>query len=460
MKKNEVNMLSGPIAKGLLVITIPIMIMNVLQNLFGVIDMTVLGNLVNDSAVGAVGACGTLISLITGLMIGVSAGANVVVARYIGRGDKENVERAIGTAIMFALVGGVVLLVIGVSLAEVLLRITNCPESLLPQATTYFRLYFVGSPILLLYNFTASILRASGDTKRPMYFLIFGGVVKVAMNFFLITVFNTTVEGVAIATIISWLIAGGLCLFILCKSTGIVRFNIKKFRFYGKQLKEILFIGIPTGLQTATYSLANVVITSTVNAVGESATKGIAIANQFDGILYQISIAPSLATMSYISQNAGVGNFKRVRQTIVRSMGIAVLFGVTFGSLSAIFSGQLSSTMSKDPVVIAFSQQKMQLISSLYFVCGINEIMGATLKGLKNPIVPTITTMLFMCAIRFPWVYFVYPLFPNNLTFLYLIWPIGWVLSIITLLIVFFPTIRKREREFEKENFKVKNGAL
>ena len=147
MKKNEVNMLSGPITKGLLVITIPIMIMNVLQNLFGVIDMTVLGNLVNDSAVGAVGACGTLISLITGLMIGVSAGANVVVARYIGRGDKENVERAIGTAIMFALVGGVVLLVIGVSLAEMLLRITNCPESLLQQATTYFRIYFVGSPI-------------------------------------------------------------------------------------------------------------------------------------------------------------------------------------------------------------------------------------------------------------------------------------------------------------------------
>ncbi len=453
MKKNEVNMLSGSITKGLLAITIPIMIMNVLQTLFSVIDMTVLGMLVNDNAVGSVGASGTLISLITGLLIGISSGASVVVARYIGKGDQESVRKTVGTSFVLALLGGVILLIIGVVFAETFLKLMNCPDILLRQAVTYFRLYFCGVPLLMLYNFSASILRSMGDSKRPMYFLILGGILKVICNFLFIIVFHSTVEGVAIATIISWAVSGIFCFLMLLKNNGIVKFEIKHFKFYTKQIKEILFIGIPTGLQSAMYSLANVVITSAVNAVGPAATKGISIANQFDNILYQISVAPSLAVMSYVSQNVGVGNLKRAKQTLVKATLITIAFSASFGALSAGFSAQLSSLMSNDAEVIMYSQQKMIIISSTYFICGINEVLGASLRGMGQPVVPTISTLLFMCLIRFPWVYLVYPLV-KSMTFLYLIWPIGWISSIILLLFAYFPTLNKLKKQ-QSENVSI-----
>lgn len=442
MRSKNIDMLSGSVTKSLLSLTAPIMIMNVMQTMFSVIDMTVLGNLVNDSAVGAVGACGTLITLCTGLFIGSSVGANVIVARHIGEGDRQRTKQAIGTSLAFSLVGGLLLLMIGVSCAEIFLRLTNCPESMLQDAVTYFRIYFLGAPIALLYNFSAAILRAAGDTKRPMYFLLFGGMLKVLLNIFCITVLKLTVAGVAIATIASNAVAGGLCIYTIFTNKDKLSVKLRDIKIHFTELWKILYIGIPTGLQQALYSFANVIITTTVNGFGPDATTGVAIANQFDGILYQIAVAPSLAVTPYVSQNIGAGNLKRVKEAIRKGIMITVMFGATFGSLSAIFSGQLSSIMSSSPEVIRFSQQKMMLISSTYFICGINELMGGTLKGLGKPIIPTITTLIFMCAIRFVWVYLVFPLFPN-LTFLYLIWPIGWILSIITLLIAFLRSMNK-----------------
>ena len=208
MKHHEVDMLSGSIVKGLLAMTLPIMVMNLSQSLFSVIDMTVLGKLVNDDAVGAVGACGMLITLINSLMIGISAGANVVVAKHLGRGHRETVERAVGTSVLFSLVGGGTLTILGLCCARVFLRWVNCPESLMDQAVLYFRIYFCGVPVLMLYNFCVAVLRATGDTRRPMVYLIIGGISKIVLNFSLITLFHTTVDGVALATILSNLIAG------------------------------------------------------------------------------------------------------------------------------------------------------------------------------------------------------------------------------------------------------------
>lgn len=458
MKNVEVNMLSGSITKGLLSMAIPIMIMNVMQMLFNIIDMTVLGKFVDDTAVGAVGACGTLISLFTGLLIGVSTGANVIVAKHIGEGDRKRTEQAVGTALLFSIVSGFALLVIGVSCSEIFLRWTNCPESILEQAVLYFKVYFYGVPIILFYNFCASILRAAGDTRRPMLFLIFGGIVKIILNLFFVTILNTTVEGVAIATIVSNAIAGGLSFCVLIRSKDRVQFDFKSFKIYASELKGMLFIGIPAGLQSAMYSFANTIIIATVNSFGPDATTGVSIANQFDAVLYHISCATALATAPYIAQNIGAGNIKRVKKTVGRSVLITIAFGATFGALSAIFSGQLSSLMSTTPEVIKFSQQKMVIISSTYFICGINEVMGGTLRGMGKPIIPTISTLVFMCMIRFVWVYLIFPLCPN-LTFLYLIWPIGWILSITTLLIAFFPTIAKLQKE-HLNNERIENATI
>ncbi len=446
MKNNNVNMLSGSITKGLLSMTIPIMIMNVMQSLFGIADMTTLKTFSDDRAVGAVGACGMLISLCTSLLIGISVGANIIVARRIGAGEKRRADKAAVTAIFFSVVSGILLMIIGVTFAEDFLRMTNCPESLLPGATRYFRIYFYGVPVLMLYNFCASILRSIGDAKRPMYFLIFGGIVKVLCTLFLVTVFDMNVAGVACGTVISNIIACSLSLYVLLKGQDIIYINFKEIKFDFTELKDILFIGVPAGLQSSLYSLANVVITTAVNGFGADATTGISIANQFDGILYQISYAPSLAVTPYVAQNLGAGNIKRVKQTLIRAVLITTVFGAGFGSLSAIFSGQLSSIMSSTPAVIAYSMQKMIIVSSTYFICGINEVFCGVLRGMGKAIVPTVSTLVYMCLFRFVWVYGIFPLCPN-LTFLYTVWPIGWTLSIITLLIVYFRAIYKLQRK-------------
>ena len=230
MSKN-VDMLSGSISKGLLAMIIPIMIMNVMQSLFNIIDMTVLRIFSDDSAVGAVGACGMLITLCTSLLIGMAAGANVIVAKRVGSGDRERSDSAVMTSILLAIVGGFILMIIGVLGSETFLKMTNCPESLLPQATLYFKIYFYGIPIMMMYNFCASILRAVGDTKRPMYFLILGGIIKVIFTILLVSVFDMTVDGVAIATIISQIIACGLAFCTLLKKKDIIRINFKKIKF-------------------------------------------------------------------------------------------------------------------------------------------------------------------------------------------------------------------------------------
>ena len=347
-------------------------------------------------------------------------------------------------------------MIFGVVFAKPLLILINCPDSLLSKATIYFQLYFLGVPLLLIYNFSAAILRSVGNTKRPMYYITIGGVIKVILSFTIIFFLKLDVEGVAIATIISWAIASIFCLRDLLKNTGIAQFKIKHFRFYWKELANVLFIGIPAGLEQVMYSFANVVITSTVNAVGPEATKGISIANQYDGIMYQIVMAPSYAIMAYVSQNIGAKNPKRAQQSVLTAMGIAVILGLSFGLLSAAFSGPLSWIMSKNPTVIKYSKQKMMLISPTYFICGINAILAASLRGMEKPIIPTLSIMAFMCLIRFPWVWFIYPLLPS-LTFLYLIWPIGWVLSSLTLTVFYVPAIRKKKNEIS--SFELKNST-
>lgn len=446
LKRTNVNMLSGSIPKGLLAMTMPIMVMNVTQNLFNIIDMTVLGQLVGDNAVGSVGACSMLLTLCTCLLIGIAAGANIVVAKRIGAQDTERTKKAADTAIILALAGGLLLLMIGTIFAETFLRWVNCPESLLEDAVIYFRIYFYGAPFLMLYNFSAAILRATGDTKRPMYFLLFSGGIKVMLNLVFIKFLNMDVDGVGIATLISNILASTLCILALRRSS--LQFRFRKMQFSTQEMGDILHLGVPTGLQSAFYAFANVIIATAVNSFGPDATTGISIANQIDGVMYYVACAPSLATAPYVAQNVGAHNFPRVKKVVISSIFITVAFGGILGAMFAIFAEELASIMTSSPAVIAYAKQKTVLVSATYFICGINEVMSGTLRGLGKPIVPTISVLVFMCLIRFVWVYVFFPLVPH-LTFLYLIWPIGWVLSITTLLIVYFPTIRRLQAQHQ-----------
>ena len=442
-------MLSGPITPGLLTIAVPIMLMNVTQSLFNIIDMTILKSYDSGggSAVGAVGTCGTLISVITSLVIGASSGSNVSVAKAIGRQDAAEVNRCVRSGMAIAITGGAFISIIGLVFARAFLLMINCPPELLGESTLYFRLYFAGVPILMVHNFCAAIMRSTGDSRRPMIFSITGGITKVLLSYLFIANFQMGVAGVAAATIISWLVSASMGLSTLVFNESIVQFRPKEIRFFKTEVKEILRIGIPVGLQQALYSVANLIIVATVNSFGAKATTGISIANTFDGILYQISTATALAVMPYVSQNVGNKNMTRAVQSVGRGVLITVALGAGFGALSAIFSPALSSIMSSDPEVIAFSCQKMVIISSTYFICGINEILNAALRGMGRPLPPTWCTLIYMCLLRFVWVFLIFPLHPN-LTFLYLVWPVGWTLAIITGLFFYFPTVKKLKAQF------------
>ena len=386
-----------------------------------------------------------LITLCTCLLTGISTGSNIVVAKRMGEQNNDRRDKAVGTSMIVAIIGGILLAVIGFIFAETFLKWTNCPEALLANATLYFRLYFIGVPFQMLYSFSASIMRAIGDTKGPMYFLLASGALKVMSSVLFIGGFGMDVDGVGIATILANIFACTVCVIALRRS--ILQFRFRNMRFDKQEFKEILHVGIPTGLQSACYALANVVITTAVNGFGPDATTGVSIANQIDNILYQISYAPALAVSPYIAQNVGAHNIPRAKKSLLRAIGITVILGGGLGALASIFSKELASIMTSSPSVIAFARQKTMLISATYFICGINEVMSGALRGLGKPTIPTISTLIFMCLLRFVWVYGIFPLVPN-LTFLYLVWPIGWVLSISFLLAFYFPTISKLQKQY------------
>jgi len=449
MLRKDVNMLSGSIVKGLLAIAFPIMVMNVLTSLFNIIDMRMLKAYDTGLSVGAVGVCGTPITFISNLVVGVATGANVQVARHIGRKEPMDAEKAAGTAVVFSLVAGLALLIIGVVFASPILDIVNCSEELKEHgAVLYFRMYFAGIPLLMVYNFCASILRATGNSKRIMIISITAGLVKIAVTYLFVRVIPLSVMGVSLANIAAWLVFLGLGLWSLTQKSSTVKLKLKNIRFDKAELGPILRVGVPSALQMGMYSIANVIIASAVNKFGTAASTGVSIANNFDGILYNICHATSLAVLPYVSQNIGAGNVKRATQAVWKGIWVTVCIGAFFGALSAIFSAQLASIMSDDSEVIAWAQQKMIIISSTYFICGINDIFCAALRGMGKPIIPTIATLVFMCALRFVWVYWVFPLIPN-LTFLYLVWPLGWVLSIVMLLPVYFYTGKKLKEKYQ-----------
>ena len=445
MARKDVNMLSGSIVKGLFAISIPVMIMNVLQSIFNVVDMTVLKTFDGaGNAVGAVGVCGALISSITGLVIGIATGANVVTARKIGMGDQVGVDRSVRTAMAFAVTAGLVLAAIGVGCAELFLRWTNCPEELITEAVLYFRLYFAGVPILMVYNFCAALLRSVGNSRGPMVYLTLGGIVKLGCNFLLVGSFKMGVMGVAIATILSWSVAAVLAVGALTKNQSAVRLQLRRIRFYGAQMKQILQMGIPGGIQQAVTGFANVVVTATVNTFGQAATTGMSIANNFDSILYQICTATALAVTPYVSQNVGAGNIKRAKQAVWKGCLITICLGGSFGAIAAVFSGQMASWMTDDPVAISYARTKTIIISCTYFMCGLYHVFGEANRGMGKPMAAMITTLMYMGILRFVWVYLLFPLVPE-FWFLCLVWPAGFILSIATLLPIFLRTAKKLE---------------
>lgn len=447
LKAREIDMTQGPILKNLIICAVPLIIMNILQILFNAADIAVIDWFRGDTAVAAVGANASLISLITGLFIGISTGANVVLARYCGKQNVEGARRVVGTSIFISLIAGVFLAIIGVLFAEDFLILMDCPEEVLPLATKYLTIYFMSMPAVMLYNFLASILRAVGDTLSPMIFLLISGIINVGLNVFFVSVCNMSVEGVAIATIVSQAISAICCFVVLLRSNGYSKFSFKYFKIYKEELKEILTVGIPGGIQGCLFSLSNVFLQSAVNALGKETMAANAVSGQFDAIVYFVGYSFVIACMSFVSQNYGMGNVERIKKVIKTTLIVACITSFILGSTVALLANPLLKLMTSSAEVIAIGRVRLELLGYTYFLCTIMEILSHSMRALGRAMTSMVICLVGSCLLRIAYINTLYLLQPSYFM-VYLIYPISWILTILTLLAFFIPLLKKIEKQF------------
>jgi putative MATE family efflux protein len=444
--RHEMDLCTGPLLPQIIKYAIPLMITNVLQLLFNATDVAVLGMFVNDNAVGAVGATGSIITLITSVFIGVSIGANVIVARFAGEKNVQRARRAVGTSVVISLIIGAVLAVVGFFGARTFLELMNCEEKLIGMATKYLKIYFVGMPVIMLYNFAASILRAVGDTFRPMLYLIIGGFANVGLNLFFIFVCNMDVEGVAIGTVAAQLISVILSMIALLKSDGYSKLDLSYLKVYKTELMYMIKIGVPSGVQSSLFAISNVLIMSNVNLLG--ATTGNTVASQFDGLIYNAMYAISQSAIAFTSQNYGARNIARIRKAMWECIGVVTVISFAISGIVMIFARQLCGIMTDSEAVIDTACIRLYIMGFTYFLCGIMDVMSGVLRGLGKSTVATVICLLGSCVFRIVWLETVYKLNPTYEMIFY-VYPISWILTILIYLPVISALFKKIQKKFE-----------
>lgn len=441
-KSYEMDMCHGPLLRKLLVFSLPVMLSGVLQLLFNAADIIVVGQYVGSTALAAVGSTGSLINLLINLLIGLSVGANVMVARYYGAHEEKLVSQTVHTAILLSLVSGIVMIFIGIALAEPLLRLMGTPDNVLDQAALYVRIYFAGMPVIMLYNFGSAILRAVGDTKRPMYFLLLAGILNVFMNLFFVIVFHMGVAGVALATVLSQCVSAGLVLLCLIRSNGSIKLHLKEMKIHKEPLLKMIRVGLPAGIQGSIFSISNVLIQSSVNSFGDIAMAGNAAASNIEGFIYTCMNAIYQAAISFTSQNYGAGQYRRIRKIMRSGVLIVTCVGLLLGGIAFLCAPVLLSIYNTDPQVIQYGMLRMEIICLTYFTCGIMDVMVGCLRGLGYSIMPMIVSLAGACGIRVLWIFTVFQ-WDRTLTMLYISYPVSWIITAAVHIICFLIIIRK-----------------
>ena len=448
-KKYSMNMCEGPLLPKIISFTLPLIASSILQLLFNAADMVVAGRYVGANALAAIGSTSSLINLMINLFMGLSVGGNVLVARYFGSGRERDVSETSHTAVLLSLVSGVIIAISGFFLAPILLKMMGTPDSVLPLSSLYIRIYFMGMPVSMLYNFGSAILRAVGDTKRPLFYLTVSGVLNVICNIAFIVFFGMGVEGVAFATVISQALSAFLVLGCLIKSDECYRIEIRKLRFYKDKLVQILKLGIPAGVQGCLFSLSNVLIQSSVNSFGADAMAGNSAACNIEGFVYVIMNAWHHAALSFTSQNYGAGEFKRIKKAVFICQTLVITLGFTAGALAYIFGSNLLSLYAtgKDlDIVIEYGMRRMSIIMFSYFTCGTMDCMVGAIRGLGYSVMPTIVSLLGACGFRILWIYTVFAKF-RSLECLYYSYPLSWTITTSIHVVCFIIAFRKARRD-------------
>ena len=446
--KYSLDMTKGPWLKKILIFSLPLMCTSLLQMVYSTADVIVVGRFAGAASLAAVGATTPLINLILNFFFGLSTGSGVMSARYIGAKDDEKLSRSVHTSMLLSLVSGITISVFGFIFAEEMLNLMNTPKDVLDLSTLYLQIYLLGAPASLIYNFGSSIIRSTGDTKRPLYILTSTGLINVILNLVLVTVFHMDVAGVAIATIIAQYISAILTVITLMKIEGACRFSFAKLRFNGKELKNVLRIGIPAGVQSSLFSFSNVIIQRTVNSFGSIAVSGITASANIDDIIYVCTNAVAQTTMTFTSQNIGAKKYKNVGKVYSHCLLITFVLGNILNLLCYIFRYEMMGIFSTDPEVIAAGAERLATILPLHIFCSLMDVGACQLRGMGRSFEPMIITLLGSCGLRILWVFAVFPMNPT-LNFLYTAYPISWTLTFAVLFIFYFIIKRKFTKKKE-----------
>ena len=438
----EMDMTTGPILPNMIRFAIPLMFSSVLQLLYNAADMVVVGRFAGSTALAAVGATGAITSLLVNLFLGLSVGANVAVAQHYGAGRHRDVFQSVHTTVALSLVGGIIIGAMGIALSRPLLTMMATPEDVIDQSVLYMRIYFAGMPANLAYNFCAAILRAVGDTRRPLYYLTVSGLANVLLNLLFVIVFHMGVAGVALATIISQFISMALIMLCLTRSDGSIRLDLKHLRLHKDKALQILRVGLPAGLQSSMFSISNTLIQSSINSFGSAAMAGNTAASNIEGFVSTPLSAFYQATMSFTSQNYGARKPERLSRIAWSGVLLVVCIGLTLGRLVLYFGSSLLGIYSVDPAVIEWGLGRMRIMGWLSFVNATSDIFVGEMRGMGNSIFPMFVSIMCICVFRVFWILTVFAAFPTQ-TVLYASYPISWALSACLQFICF--TIHKKK---------------
>lgn len=445
MKKYEIDMCSGPLFGKILLFTVPLMLSGILQLLFNAADVIVVGNFVGESALAAVGSTTSLINLLINIFIGFSVGTNVLVARYYGAKQEREVQETIQTAIALSLVCGMILVVAGTLLSRPLLSLMGTPDEVLGQAVLYMRIYFIGMPVNLLYNFGSAVLRAVGDTRRPLFYLTCGGVINVILNIGFICFWGMGVDGVALATIISQAISALLVVRCLMISEGMLHLELSQIQVKKDKLKRIVQIGLPAGMQGAVFSISNVLIQSSVNSFGSFAMAGSTAASNLENFVYVAMNACHQTAVSFVSQNYGAGKMKRIKRIFIQCNLFVIAVGLVMGLGCYALGEQLLRIYSREPEVIQYGIRRLAMISAPYFICGIMDTLVGCIRGLGCSVLPMIVSLLGACGLRVVWILTVFQ-WRRSWDTLFLAYPVTWTVTAVVQLVCLVILFRKQKR--------------
>ena len=439
MKKNkyEIDMCNGSIMDKLISFSLPLMLSGILQLMFNAVDIVVVGRFSGSQSLAAVGSTTALINIFTNLFIGISLGANVLAARFYASGKEKEMSETVHTAITLALISGIIMAGVGLLLAKLALELMGTPSDVIELSTLYMRIYFCGMPFFMLYNYGAAILRAVGDTKRPLVFLIISGVANAGLNMILVIIFHMGVAGVGIGTVISQFISCILVLRCLYKSEGCYQLRFSKLRIQKVYLRQIFQVGIPAGIQSTVINFSNALLQSSVNSFGSTAMAGYTAANNILGFLYASVNAVTQACMSFTSQNYGVGKYNRMDRVLINCLILSVVISGVLGCGSYAFGTEILKVYTEDPKVIQCGLEILSMTTVTYFLCGIMDLFPGALRGMGRSGVPMILSIIGTVGTRIVWIFMLFPQH-RSLKFLFISYPASWLFTIVMQVICFY----------------------